>query len=143
MNFFPKHVKPLALPLAVEPPRCPPQLWCWEGQRRSQPSEGYHTEHIERLNDIVRMCTPAHRHGLGNVVWLSYNCGILGNPKMAKPSLIWSASTLAALSVNGARAFHALIFGAKQMHIDLWFKGQLEQHTERLGCSYVNLPIGS
>ena len=49
----------------------PPQVWGWEGQRRRQPSEEYHTEHIERLNDSVRMCTLAHRHGLGNVVWLS------------------------------------------------------------------------
>ena len=80
----------------------PPQVYGWEGQRRRQPSEGYHTKHIECLNDIVR-------HGLGNVVWLSYTCGTLGNPKTAKPTLISSASTGAALSVNGARAFHALI----------------------------------
>ena len=89
------------------------------------------------------MCTLAHRHGLGNVVWLSYNCGSLGKPKTAKPSLIYSASTLVALSVNGARAFHALIVGATPMHIDLWLRAQLEQHTETLGCSYVNPPIGS
>ena len=67
----------------------PPQLWGWEGQRRSQPTEEYQTEHIECLNDIVRMCTLAHRHGLGNVVWLSYTCGSLGNAKSARHSLIF------------------------------------------------------
>ena len=61
----------------------------------------------------------------------------------AKPSLVWSASTLAALRVNGARAFHALIVGAKPMHIDLWLKAQVEQHTETLGCLCVNPPVGS
>ena len=114
MNVFPKlrQQEHLALPLAVEPHR-PPQLWGWEGKRRSHPPEHYHTEHIECLNDIARICTLAHRHGLGNVVWLSYNCGTLGNPKPAKSSLIWSASTLLALTVNGARALHALIVCAK------------------------------
>ena len=92
---------------------------------------------------ILRMCTLAHRHGLGKVVWLSYNCGTLGNPKMARPTLISSASTLVALSVNGARALHALIVSATPLHIDLWFARQLEQYTETLGCSYVNPPIGS
>ena len=38
----------------------PPQLWGWEGQRRSQPAERYQTEHIECLSDIehVYACTP-------------------------------------------------------------------------------------
>jgi hypothetical protein len=130
MNLFPKHVnqEPFALPLAVELP-AHRNFGGWEAQRRSQPSEEYHTEHIECLNDIVRMCTPAHSQRLGNVVWLSNNCGTLGNPKTAKPTLISSASTLVALSVNGARALHALIAGARPTHIDLWLKAQLEQHT--------------
>ena len=121
----------------------PPQLGGWESQRKSHPVEHYHTEHIECLNDIVRMCTLAHRRGLGNVVWLSYNCGTLGKPQTAKPTLIWSASTLVALTVNGARALHDLIVHAKPHHIDLWLRAQLEEHTETLGCCYVNPPIGS
>ena len=121
--------EPLALPLPAEP--LAHRSWGAGGAsgRGSQQSK--------------IMCTLAHRRGLGNVAWLSSNCATLGNPKTAKPTLIWSASTLVALTVNGARALHDLMVPAKPHHVDLWLRAQLEEHTEILGCCYVNPPIGS
>ena len=106
----------------------PPQLGGWESQRRSHPLEHCHIEHIECLNDIVRACTLANRRGLGNFVWLSYNCGTLGKPKSARASLIWSASTLAG---NGARALYGLIAKATPQHID-WWCGRILKTSQRL-----------
>ena len=90
----------------------------------------------------MTLCACVHLH-TGMVVWLSYNCGSFGHPKTVKASLIWSASTLGAPTVHGARALHAVIARAKPQHIDLWLRAQMEEQAETLACSYVNPPIGS
>ena len=125
-----------------ESPR-PPQLWGWEGERRSQPAEHYHTEHIERLNDIVRLCALAHWHGLGDVVWLSYNCGTLGKPKVGQTVL-----DLVCEHIGGARRQWCACIPRchctrEAAAYDLWLKAQWEKHTETLGYLYMNPPIGS
>jgi len=121
----------------------PPSYGGWEAQSRQQPREYCNTTHYECLQHIVRMCTLAHRRGVGNVMWLSYNCGSIGNPKSAKPTLIYSGSTLVAFSREGARQLNALIQHSKPRHIDLWLREMLETHTDTLGCCYVNPPMGS
>ena len=114
MNLFPKHVKqePLALPLALE---LPAHRNCMVGKDSGGAN---HQRDTTQSTSSVATTLCACVSG-----------GTLGNPKTAKPSLLWSESTLAALSVNGARALHALIVGATPIYIDLWLRAQTRQQS--------------
>ena len=89
------------------------------------------------------MCTVASRCGLGNIVWLAYDCAAFNAPCQAKATQICCGSNLVAFNSQGACAFHARISDSKPGRADLWLRSELEINAEMLGCSYVTPPIGS
>ena len=53
---------------------CPPRAWGSRWQFTNMLFRRLHTVHSDCLSDIVRMCTVASRCGVGNIVWLGYDC---------------------------------------------------------------------
>ena len=53
----------------------------------------------EYVEDLVKMVTAAHRAGMGDLVWLSYE----SHSKQGKRCRVCNASTLVAVSANGAK----------------------------------------
>ena len=97
-------------PAAADGAPCPPRAWGSRWQFTNMPSRCLHTEHSDCLSDIVRMCTVASRCGLGNIVWLCYDCAAFNAPCKAKATQIWRGTHFVAFNALGARAIHARIF---------------------------------
>ena len=91
----------------------------------------------------ARMYIFDSRCGLGNIVWLAYDCASFNAPGKAKATEIWCGTKLVAFNAQGARALHARILNSKPGRDDLWLRFELEINAETPGCSYVTPPIGS
>ena len=115
----PSPDQPSADPVAPPPPP-PPRLGNWE---RSSATRGRPTaeEMSEELRDVVRCCTAAHREGLGDLVWLSWNGS--ANKRRGSPSYgsqMIAYTRLAALEVK-----RAMVLSPPQ-HYDTWLRALLE-----------------
>jgi len=96
------------------------------------------------LSDIVRYVTAAHRAGVGNVVWLSWQPGHAGE-RAPHPSRILFGSTLLSVSRTGAGTLRrAMDSGEVQReHFDLALKHWLWRHHARAGACYLWPPMGN
>ncbi len=111
----------------------PPQLRVWGGRRRRHQPKHYHKAYrmsLRQRSHLYAGTAPRSRQCRVALLYL-WNSK---KPKTAKSALVWSASTLVALSVQGARALHPLVLRAQPRHIDIWLRCQPEDHTQALGC---------
>ena len=96
----------------------------------------------EYLEDLVKMVTAAHREGLGNLVWLSYDAF----NKKGHKSRVCHASTLVAVSAVGAQKLADVVsdpavFGENH-HFDVLLLKYLNKHGPQFGASYVYPCVG-
>ena len=96
----------------------------------------------EYLIDLVKMVTAAHRQGLGDLVWLSYDAFKTKGFR----SRVCHAATLIAVSAAGAKKLVDIVadpgvFGANQ-HFDVLLLKYLEKHGNTFGASYVYPCVG-
>ena len=94
------------------------------------------------LEDCVKMVTAAHREGLGNLVWLSYEAR---NSK-GQRNRVCHGSTLVAVSAEGAKKLadivpDAAVFG-RDAHFDVLLIKYLNKHGNAFGASYVHPSVG-
>ena len=96
----------------------------------------------EYLEDLVKIVTAAHRKGRGDLVWLSYDA----NNKKGTKCKVVHASTLIAVSADGAKKLADIVpdaeeFG-KDMHWDVLLLRYLEKKGEEFKASYVYPSVG-
>ena len=105
-------------------------------------SEPQHT--TQELHDLVQMCTIAHRHNVGGLVWLSWNaCGSKPPARYRKQSIAFG-SQLIAVSHTAAKTLLGLLRDVKPGHFDVVLKSHLQHGwVEKLRASYVVPPIGN
>ena len=96
----------------------------------------------EYLEDLVKMVTAAHREGLGNLVWLSYDAF----DRKGHKQRVCHASTLVAVSAVGAKKLVDIVsdpavFGENH-HFDVLLLKYLNKHGREFGASYVYPCVG-
>ena len=97
----------------------------------------------EYLEDMVKICTKAHREDLGDLVWLSYDA----YDKKGYRTKVQHSATLVALSHYGAKKLKALVDADLQwwgpaMGWDFRLIAYLQDHGPQFGASYVYPCIG-
>ena len=96
----------------------------------------------EFLEDMVQICTKAHREDLGDLVWLSYDA----SPRQGYKTKVQQSATLLALSHSGAKKLKALVDADKkwwgQPRFDLRLIAYLQENGPDFGASYVYPCIG-
>jgi hypothetical protein len=95
----------------------------------------------EELQDIVKLCTAAHRHGKGGLVWLSWDGGAASGRKLSP----CHASTLLAVSHLTAVVMLSEFAKFSFRHFDLALRARLEEEegcAARYQASYVCKSIG-
>jgi hypothetical protein len=95
----------------------------------------------EELQDIVKLCTAAHRRGKGGLVWLSWDGGSTSGRKLSP----CHASTLLAVSHLTAVVMLSEFEKFSFRHFDLALRARLEEEegcAARYQASYVCKSIG-
>lgn len=105
-------------------------------------AEVSHTGVSEYMEDLVKMVTAAHREGLGDLVWLSYDAF----DRRGSKCRVCHASTLVAVTAAGARKLAEIVpdadvFG-KDGHFDVLLLKYLAKHGNEFGASYVYPCVG-
>jgi len=102
-------------------------------------------EVCEEVKDLMKMCTIAHRQGVGHLVWLSWEA----SNKRGYKCQIGHGSTLVAVSVEGAKRLKAAFAAGsiEKGHFDLvllqWLRDRGAAAAHLLGASYVYPAVGS
>ena len=129
-----------------EPPRKqrppPPTAGVWTQQNTDWMSDPQAT--TQELHDLVQMCTIAHRHNVGGLVWLSWNaCGSKPPARYKKQSIAFG-SQLIAVSHIAAKQLLELVRAVKPGHWDIVLKNNLvATWAETLKACYAVPPIGN
>ena len=108
---------------------------CWKVLAKSP---GGSEETTRELEDIVRLCTVAHRHGCGDFVWMQWA------PSTGSEALPNHASTFTALSQEGAARVH-MAFQCGEIEnglIDMVLMKWLRSQPTGLKASYLYPPMG-
>ena len=96
------------------------------------------SSHVE---DLVKICTAAHRQGRGDLVWLSWD----GAEKKGSKIKVCHAATLIAVSARGAKKLNTLVqegsLGAGR-HWDLMLIDYLRKHGNDFGASFIWPSVG-
>ena len=115
-------------------------------RRRHRPYAEQVQEPSEELQDIVKLCTVAHRHARGGFVWLCYECEKSKSNKQRRraPRNGFMAVAITAECARSWLSEFNLKFKLK--HWDVAVRDVLENDKEaavRWGCSFCFPPIGN
>ena len=116
----------------------------YERPHKPQEKKSEDVQPSQEIEDLVRHVTLAHRKGVGDLVWLSWDGGNSKGQK-CKPS---HACTLLAVTIPGARKLQALMLSGKirQGHFDLRLLSWLNadpKHVKEMKASYFYPSLGS
>lgn len=98
----------------------------------------------ELVEDIVKVCTAAHRHDVGDLVWLGWNPQESRVQKCAKGQLGYGSQCVAV--TRRAAASMLRVFGTKPFvpnHIDIELKRWAKSPESEHRACYVWPPVGS
>ena len=115
-----------------------------ERPHKPQEKKGEEVQPSQEIKDLVRLVTLAHRHDLGDLVWLSWD-GANSRGHKCKPG---HACTLLAVTIPGARKLQGLMLSGKikKGHFDLSLLSWLRedpQNVKELKASYFYPSVGS
>ena len=121
----------------VSPSPCVPPLQQWPSRTQKPKPADFENPSVH-LKDIIRLCTAAHRHDRGNVVWLTWN-GDTGKKAEIQPSY---GSMMIGVSWLGANWLKENWGQVWRGHYDLSLKWICENMSADLKASFVYPSIG-